>query len=230
MDNLTDLENKLKLKFTHPEILRTALTHRSYLNEHKDISDSNERLEFLGDAVLQFLSSQFLYHQFATSPEGDLTNFRASLVCTPSLAEISKNLNFGQHLYLSRGEEETGGRYREYILANTFEAVLGAIFLDQGIDACRILLEKNLFPKMTEIIKNKSYKDYKSRFQEFSQEKFSQTPEYKEIESRGPDHDKTFLMGIYLGPDLKGQGQGTSKQKAEQEAARDALIKFGQPA
>lgn len=226
MENPDLLEKELNLNFANKELLKNALTHRSYLNEHKDVKFSNERLEFLGDAVLQFLSSKFLYEKFPNSPEGDLTNYRASLVCAPSLAEVSRKLNLGSYLFLSRGEEDSGGRGREYILANTFEAFLGALFLDQGLAACTSLVEEHLFPKIEEILSNQTYKDYKSRFQEYAQGKFNQTPEYKEVSSRGPDHNKTFQMGVYIGDEELGRGEGSSKQKAEQEAARDALVKL----
>lgn len=226
MESFEQLEKELNLIFRNKELLKTALTHRSYLNEHKEVKFSNERLEFLGDAVLQFLSSQFLYEKFVSSPEGDLTNYRASLVCAPSLADVSQKLNLGSYLFLSRGEEDSGGRNREYILANTFEALLGALFLDQGLPACSALVEKHLFPKIDEIIESQTYKDYKSRFQEYAQEKYNQTPEYKEVSSWGPDHNKTFQMGVFIGREELGRGEGSSKQKAEQEAAQDALVKL----
>lgn len=226
MDNLETLEQELSIKFNNKDLLKTALTHRSFLNEHKEVKFSNERLEFLGDAVLQFLSSRFLYEKFPGSPEGDLTNFRASLVCAPSLAEASRKLNFGEFLFLSRGEEDSGGRKREYILANTFEAFLGALFLDQGLEPCRKLVEESLFPKIEQVLSDQTYKDFKSRFQEYAQEKHNQTPEYKEVNSWGPDHNKTFQMGVYIGEKELGKGDGSSKQKAEQEAAHDALVKL----
>lgn len=226
MNDLLSLERGLGTKFKKIALLEMALTHRSYLNEHKEVKISNERLEFLGDAVLQFLSSHFLYGKFANLPEGELTNLRAALVCTPSLAEISRKLSVGGYLNLSRGEEDSGGRSREYILANAFEAILGAIFLDQGLEKAERFLETNLFPQIDQIYQSQSYKDDKSRFQELSQAKYNQTPEYKEIHAWGPDHDKRFLMGVYLSDKLFGQGQGLSKQKAEQEAARDALEKL----
>lgn len=224
MLNIEHLERELNLNFNNKSLLENALTHRSYLNEHKEVKFSNERLEFLGDAVLQFLSSRYLYEKFPNSPEGDLTNYRASLVCAPSLAEVSLKLGLGEHLFLSRGEEESGGRKREYILANTFEALLGALFLDQGMEECRKLVEENLLPKIDEVLENQTYKDYKSRFQEYSQEKYNQTPEYKEVASWGPDHNKIFVMGVYIGEKGLGKGEGSSKQKAEQEAAHNALV------
>lgn len=229
MSQLEELEEKIKTDFKNPDLLKTALTHRSYLNEHKDIKNSNERLEFLGDAVLQFLTSHFLYEKYPDLPEGELTNLRAALVCTPSLAQVSQELNVGHYLYLSRGEEESDGRSREYILANAFEAILGAVFLDRQLEAAQSLLKTYLFPKVEQIYQNQSYRDFKSRFQEIAQEKLGQTPDYRQMEAWGPDHNKRFLMGVYLSEKLLGQGQGASKQKAEQAAAQDALNKIEKP-
>lgn len=214
----------LKLEFKNEELIRTAFTHRSYLNEHPEYKNpSNERLEFLGDAVLQFLSSEFLYNEFPTYPEGNLTNIRAALVCTPSLAEESKRLGYGEYLLLSNGEEANGGRSRQYILANTFEAVLGAIYMEAGIETCREYLITNLFYKVKDIVSNNAYKDFKSSFQEKAQAKVGQTPNYKVIEQIGPDHNKTFKVALMLGDKVYGTGEGSSKQKAEQQAAKNAL-------
>lgn len=222
--DIKDLEKVLEIKFKNLTLLQTALTHRSYLNEHHDYPNpSNERLEFLGDAVLQFLTSEFLYKNYPQQPEGDLTNFRAAVVCTSSLAEESRRLGYGKYLLLSHGEEASGGREREYILANTFEAVLGAIYLNSGITKGRQFLQKNLFCKIDAIIEKESYKDNKSRFQELAQEKVGVTPVYKVLEEWGPDHAKHFRVGIYLEDKLVGQGEGASKQRAEQEAANNAL-------
>jgi len=218
------VQTNLDIKLQNEKLFQTAFTHRSYLNEHSTYANpSNERLEFLGDAVLQLLSSEFLYGKYPESPEGDLTNFRSSLVCTPSLAFESKRLNYGECLLLSNGEEATGGRDREYILANTFESVLGALYLEKGLDFCKEFLLKNLFYKIDEVVKNQEYKDAKSKFQEKSQEMFGITPEYKVMESWGPDHDKTFKVGAFLGNKQYGLGDGRSKQKAEQAAAENAL-------
>lgn len=221
-----ELADKIKIKYHHADLLEKALTHRSYLNEHDDVHQSNERLEFLGDAVLQFLSSKFLYKKFAEYPEGFLTNLRAALVCTPSLAAASKEIGVGRFLRLSKGEEESGGREKDYILANTFEAILGSIYLDCGMTKCEHFVDIYLFPRLDEIIKNGTFKDYKSKLQEITQEKFSATPVYKELNSWGPDHDKRFVMGVYLNEKLFAQGEGKSKQRAEQEAARIAIEKL----
>ncbi|HLC93793.1 MAG TPA: ribonuclease III [Patescibacteria group bacterium] len=221
------LSQTLKTPIKNTDLFITAFTHRSYLNEHPNYPNpSNERLEFLGDAVLQLLSSEYLYDKYKDSPEGDLTNFRAAIVCTPSLAEESKRLGYGQFLLLSNGEEANGGRDREYILANTFEAVLGALYTERGLKFCREFVQRELFYKVEEIVKKERYKDAKSKFQEISQEKYGLTPSYEVIESWGADHEKTFKVGVYLGKNLKGEGTGKSKQKAEQQAAVDALDKI----
>src|SRR3989338_7289485 len=188
------LESVLKTEIKDSLLFLTAFTHRSYLNEHPDYeNNSNERLEFLGDAVLQLLSSEFLYNKFPESPEGDLTNYRASIVCTPSLAEESQKLSVYEFLLLSNGEEATGGRNREYILANTFEAVLGALYLQNGVDFCREFVNRELLYKVDDIIKKEAYKDAKSKYQEIAQEKFGITPTYEVIDSWGLDHDKTYV-------------------------------------
>lgn len=217
----TQLENE--------ELFKTAFTHRSYLNEHKGYNNpSNERLEFLGDAVLQLLSSEYLYKHYQNSPEGDLTNFRSALVCTSSIGAEAKRLGYGEQLLLSNGEEATGGRDREYILANTFEAVLGALYIEKGLDFCRNFVERELMHKIEAVIENEQYKDAKSRFQEIAQEKQGITPEYKVLDSWGPDHDKTFKVGVYLNDKEWGIGEGSSKQKAEQEAAKDATRRISE--
>ena len=225
-EDINKLVAKLEIKFKDIRLLETALTHRSYLNEHDEVEQSNERLEFLGDAVLQFLCSQFLYKKYPQSPEGFLTNLRAALVCTPSLATASREIGVGSFLKLSRGEEDSGGREKDYILANTFEAILGSVYLDSGLKNCQIFLERNLFPKVESVVQSGSFKDYKSRLQEITQEKLSTTPIYKEIKSWGPDHNKHFIMGVFLDDKLFAEGEGSSKQRAEQAAAKAAVEKL----
>jgi ribonuclease-3 len=207
---------------------KIAFIHRSYLNEHSETGlESNERLEFLGDAVLQFLSSEYLYNKYPKKPEGELTAIRSSLVCTTSLAEESKKLNYGEKLKLSVGEEDTGGREKDYILANTFEAVLGAMYLEQGIETCRKFLERGLLTKTKTIIDQKLYIDFKSHFQEIAQAKFYTTPTYKILREWGLDHEKKFQVGVYVGKKCWGVGEGGSKQRAEVDAARVGLEKIG---
>ena len=222
--NLDKLQQTIEIEFNNPELAENAFVHRSYLNEHPDFElGSNERLEFLGDAVLELLTSERLYHQYPERPEGDLTSFRAALVCTKSLAEEARRLGLGEHLYLSKGEEESGGRDREYILANTFEALLGAIYLDSNLETCRQFLRKNIFYKIDGIVKNKKYRDPKSTFQEITQEELGITPVYRVLNEWGPDHSKHFRMGVFLGEKQAGVGEGDSKQDGEQEAAKNAL-------
>ena len=178
--NLEDLEKKLNTTFSDKDLLIRALTHRSYLNESKlKETLSNERLEFLGDAVLQCLSSDFLFSNYPDKKEGDLTAIRAAIVNTHSLAAESKKLGYGAYLRLSKGEEDSGGRDKEYILANTFESVLGAIYIDKGFEQCRMFLQTSLFYKVKDIVQNEDYRDKKSVFQETAQEKYLTTPNYE---------------------------------------------------
>lgn len=212
------------MKFKNENLLENAFVHRSYLNEHPRFElPSNERLEFLGDAVLEFLTSEHLYKTYDKEPEGRLTAYRSSLVKTETLAALAKDLDFGGKLKLSKGEDESGGRESEYLLADTFEAFVGALYLDQGTPACRKFLEENLFPKLEGIVKTKAYQDYKSLLQEIAQEKVNFTPVYKVLDEWGPDHDKIFKVGVFIKDKREGVGEGSSKQRAEVEAARSAL-------
>jgi ribonuclease-3 len=225
--NIKEIEQILNIKITDVKIFETAFTHRSYLNEHpKYTNPSNERMEFLGDAVLELVVSRYLYNTYPKEEEGVLTNYRSAIVCTPSLAQEALRLQFGEHLLMSNGEEKMGGRTREYILANTFEAVLGAIYLTLGYDVSEKFVLKELMHKMDNIVENKLYKDAKSRFQEIAQEKLSTTPIYKVIEEWGADHEKTFKVGVYLEDKLFGTGEGRSKQKAQQQAAENSIDKL----
>lgn len=226
--NFEELEKILKIKITNEdeETFIKAFTHRSFLNENRDKDvHSNERLEFLGDSVLQFLSSKFLFEKYTENPEGDLTAFRASIVNTNSLGTEAKRLGYGEFLRLSKGEEANGGREREYILANTFEAVLGAMVLTKGLDTCKKFLEENLFYKIDNIVKSGEYKDKKSLFQELVQEKDGVTPTYNLVKSWGPDHDKKFEVAVFINERKITTGVSTSKQKAEIEAAANAIWK-----
>ena len=214
------LEDKIGLKFKNSELLTQALVHRSYLNENKDFFESNERLEFLGDAVLSILTSEYLYKKFPKYPEGQLTNTRSVLVRGKTLAEVAKSLHLGEFLLMSRGERDSGGAKNSALLADATEALIGAIYLDQGLEATRKFLEEYLFAKDFEAI------DFKSVAQEVAQAKLKLSPKYKVIKSVGPDHDKTFTVGLFLNEELTGVGEGKSKQEAEQAAAKVALEKL----
>lgn len=204
-----------------------AFTHRSYLNESgHDVKESNERLEYLGDAVLELAVSEFLYNKFTDKPEGELTSLRAALVKTTTLAQVSEKLSFGSMMLMSRGEEQTGGRNNQSLLANTFEAVIGAIYLDSGFDTVVAFLKKNLFPYIDDILENNLHKDFKSTFQEVVQADGYPTPTYKVIHEEGPDHDKLFTVALMVGDKRIAEGTGRSKQLAQQEAARVGLDKL----
>jgi len=218
-----NLEKKLKLSFKNKKLLIKAFVHRSYLNEHPNEKlSSNERLEFLGDAVLEFLTSTFLYQKFPQFSEGKLTSLRSKLVCDHSLSKIAKKLHFGEYLLLSRGEEESEGRKNPSLLANAFEAILGAVYLDQGLTAVRNFLNIHLFPFIDEA---KKYQDYKSEFQKIAQEKLKITPNYQTLKENGPDHAKIFTIGVYLNKKIWGRGVGRNKHQAEQRAAKEGLEK-----
>ena len=222
---LDELQKTIGVQFKNVRLLKQAFVHRSHLNENSEFSTSNERLEFLGDAVLSFLTSNYLYQTYPDSPEGILTNIRSSLVKTSSLSEIALKLELGTLLYLSHGEEESGGRNNPSLLADTFEAVLGAIFLDQGIDAARQMLAAHLFPRADDIVEKKAYNDYKSLLQETVQEQQRVSPTYRIAKTEGPDHAKTFWVEALIGERIVGSGLGKSKQEAEQAAAANALEK-----
>lgn len=220
---IEELAKKLNIKFNDISLLERALTHRSYLNENRDIDKNNERLEFLGDAVLELIVSKYLYENYPDRPEGDLTSFRSAIVRTESLADASRELEYGKYLRLAKGEEETGGRDKDYILANTFEAVLGAIFIDQGLEKCRDLVNRVLISKIDNIVENRLDIDSKTKIQEIAQAKFKSTPVYEVVEEKGPDHDKEFTVIVKIGNKVVGKGKGGSKQKAEEDAATEGL-------
>lgn len=223
------LQNKLEVSFKNPDFLKQALVHRSYLNEHPDFPvGHNERLEFLGDAVLEIVVTEFLYLNFKDTDEGDLTNWRASLVNAKMLHVIAEELKLEDFLYLSKGEaKDKNKKSRQYILANAVEAVIGAIYLDQGLDVAKTFILKNIVSKLDEILRSESYLDPKSRFQEEAQEKKGVTPHYEILNEEGPDHAKIFTVGLYIGDELIVKGDGSSKQEAQVEAAAKGLIKMG---
>jgi len=217
-------EKKLGLKFKNKDLLIQAFVHRSYLNENPDFYLShNERLEFLGDAVLELVVTEYLYSQYPDKSEGKLTNWRAALVNSKILARLAKDLGFNDYLLLSKGETRELGKARKYILANTFEAVIGALYLDAGFETCRDFIKKYLIKELPVIIEKRLYKDAKSHFQEEAQEKVGVTPSYKVLEEWGPDHAKQFIIGVFLGNELITKGEGSSKQEAEEKAAQKAL-------
>jgi ribonuclease-3 len=225
MKDLNKLEKEIGVKFKEQALLLTAFVHRSFLNENKSFKEHNERLEFLGDAVLELVVTEHLYNKYK-NPEGDLTNWRSALVKTESISEAAKNLGFEHYLHMSRGEATSSGRARQLILANCFEAVTGAIYLDQGFEAAKKFLEKNLLGTLPKIIEEKLYIDPKSNFQELAQEKEGVTPHYEVISEVGPDHNKKFTVSVRVGDKHWGEGEGASKQLAQQAAACDALKKY----
>ncbi len=224
MKDFSPLKKKLKLKFKNEDFLIQAFVHRSYLNENpKFYLTHNERLEFLGDAVLELVVTGYLYQNYPKKPEGELTNWRAALVNAKMLSSIAKDLDFNDFLLLSRGEAKELGKARQYILANTLEAFIGGLYLDQGYEACQEFIEKHLIKKLPHIIEARLFRDAKSLFQEEAQERAGITPAYKILEEWGPDHAKHFIVGVFLRDDLIAQGEGFSKQEAELEAAARAL-------
>jgi ribonuclease III len=226
--DLPGLETKLGTIFRDKEILLSAVTHRSYLNEHRDATwGHNERLEFLGDAVLELIVTDYLYREYSDKPEGELTAVRAALVNTISLSAAAEHLGLNAHLLMSKGEAKDTGRARQYILANVFEACIGAIYLDQGYETARTFVANQLFAKTDEIVRKRLWQDAKSRFQEMSQEHAGVTPTYETLAQQGPDHDRVFTVGVFLRRELVAEGQGRSKQEAEQQAAEKAIVAKG---
>lgn len=205
---------------------KTAFTHRSYLNESKEEVESNERLEFLGDSILSFVISSHIFQLRASDAEGDLTNLRSHIIRTESLAKAASQLDLGQFLRLSKGEETSGGRVSTQILANTYEAVLGAVFLDLGTDKAAAFVHQTLVPLFSKEIEQGAPKDSKSQLQEVVQNKTKTSPRYKVIKTTGPDHAKQFTVGVFINGEVIGEGVGSSKQQAEEEAAKTALIQF----
>jgi len=223
MKELSELEKTLGVQFKDKSLLQTALTHRSYLNENPSWHlPQNERLEFLGDAVLELVVTHYLYLNFE-NPEGELTSYRAALVNSIMLADVATKLKLGDFLLLSRGEAKDEGKARMYILANTFEAIVGAIYLDQGYDAAAGFIERALLTRMKEVFDKKLYRDAKSFFQERAQEVSGITPTYEVLKEWGPDHAKNFIVGVYIGEELVAEGEGSSKQEAQQDAAEKGL-------
>ena len=223
MKDFSKLEEKLKVNFKDKDLLIQAFCHRSYINENPEFYlDHNERLEFLGDAVLELIVTEHLFKNYK-NPEGELTNWRAALVNSKNLAEIAKNLGFEDYLLLSKGEARDSGKARQYILANTLEAFIGALYLDQGLKKSGEFLNSHLVKELPRILKEGLHVDAKSRFQEIAQEKEKITPTYQVLKEWGPDHAKNFVVGVFLGEELAAEGRGSSKQEAEEDAARNGL-------
>lgn len=222
MNNFYNVQKNIGVEFKDIRLLQNALVHRSYINENYDIQDHNERLEFLGDAVLELIVTEYLYKSFQKD-EGVLTNWRSALVRTENLAMVSRKLNLGNFLFLSKGEERSGGRDKDHILANVLEAVVGAIYLDRGYRIAKQFVLEHIMVHLDEILAEKKHIDAKSYLQELVQEKLSITPNYRLTDHSGPDHNKTFKMGVYFDDELIAEGEGSSKQSAEQDAAENAL-------
>lgn len=218
--------SNIGVEFNDVDLLVRAFTHRSYLNEHKKtVKAHNERLEFLGDAVLELVVTEFLYRNYE-QPEGVLTNWRSALVRTESIGAAATRLGFSDLLRLSRGEKHGSERARAQIVANAFEAVIGAIYLDQGYGVAKSFIEKNILSTLDEILRTGSWMDPKSRLQEVAQSEEGDTPHYRVLDENGPDHDKEFTVGVFVGEELKGKGVGPSKQAAQQQAATVALEQY----
>jgi ribonuclease-3 len=222
--NVEDFAASINVQFNDIGLLRTAFTHRSYVNEHRgEQIQHNERLEFLGDAVLELVVTRFLFEKYPDNTEGELTAYRAALVNTITISDAAAKLEMNNYLRLSRGEARDTGKARQYILANTFEAVIGALYLDQGYDAAKDFIANHIFPLADEVVSKRLWQDSKSRFQEEAQEHVSVTPSYAILSEAGPDHDKRFTVGVFLREELIAEGEGRSKQEAEQMAAAAAL-------
>lgn len=224
IDALQNLEQTIGITFKDKKLLEAAFIHTSYVNEHRrEHLVANERLEFLGDAVLELVTTEFLYQTFPDTGEGQLTNFRAALVKGKHLAEVARNLGLGAYLLLSRGEEKSGGRDKNYILANTLEALIGALYLDSGFPVAHKFISTFILTNLGDILKKGLHIDAKSRLQEISQDRFGSTPLYKVLCESGPDHNKTFEIAVFINEKMVGKGTGSSKQSAEQAAALEVL-------
>lgn len=226
MDDLLELSDRLGIDFCDYSLLSRALTHRSYLNENpSSVLEDNERLEFLGDAVIDFIVAAYLYHHYPEMDEGELTSLRAALVRAETLAQFARDMDLGHYLRLGYGEEENGGRDRTPLLCASFEAVIGAIYLDRGIEVARALVENLIRPALELIRAGSLHKDAKSEFQVWAQAQFNMTPHYQMVASEGPDHAKNFTVQVVIGEEVWGEGRGRSKQSAAQAAAAEAMIK-----
>jgi ribonuclease-3 len=225
---LSRFSHALDISFANPDLLLEAVTHRSYLNEHRGHTvGHNERLEFLGDAVLELAVTAFLFKKYPENPEGELTAYRAALVNTQSLSSIAESVGVNDVLLLSKGEAKDTGRARQYLVANALEAIIGALYLDKGYGEAERFIARHFYPRLEEIVAKRLWQDAKSRFQEFAQEHEDVTPSYRTLFEEGPDHDKHFTVGVFLGNDEVARGVGKSKQEAEQAAAGAGLTAKG---
>jgi ribonuclease-3 len=230
MNPLQTFQDTIDIHFKDMNLLERAFIHRSYLNEHPKLGlEHNERIEFLGDAVLELVVTDYLYRAFP-NPEGDLTNWRSALVKTESLAEVAEKLGISQYFKLSRGEAKGNARSHALISANAIEAIIGATYLDQGYDVAKKFITDHIISRLPEILRDGTWMDPKSKFQELAQEQFGLTPNYRVMEEAGPDHDKVFTIGVFVGDSLYGKGSGSSKQAGQQEAAAGALAKIARAA
>lgn len=228
MERFETFENKNNITFKNKDLLKQAFIHRSYLNENRDLGlGHNERLEFLGDAVLELVVTDYLYNKYKDKSEGELTAFRSALVNANTLSSVATEIGINDLLFLSKGEAKDKGRARQVILADTFEAVIGAIYMDQGYEGAKNFIAQNLFGMIDGIVSGGLWMDAKSRFQEKAQDRLGSTPSYKTTKEEGPDHDKQFTVGVFVGAELIAEGSGKSKQEAEQEAAKKALESRG---
>ncbi len=228
MINFNEFEKKINIEFKDKDLLKRAFTHRSYVNENRHTAKKhNERLEFLGDAVLELVITKYLFEKYPEKPEGELTAVRASLVNTVSISNAAQDLGMNDYLLLSKGESKDTGRARQYILANAFEAVIGAIYIDSGYENAEKFINDNLYAKTDEIVEKRLWQDSKSYLQERAQEEVGVTPNYTTIKEEGPDHDRHFTVAVFVGDERVTTGEGKSKQEAEQDAARKALDKKG---
>jgi len=226
--DFSTFETKIGYAFKDKRLIEAAFTHRSYLNENRAPGrEHNERLEFLGDAVLELVATEFLFGKYPDKPEGDLTAYRAALVNTVSISDAATKLGMNEYLLLSRGESKDTGRARGIILANAFEALIGALYLDDGYATARDFIDKHILYKADEIVEKRLWQDPKSRLQEIAQDKMGVTPTYELVNQVGPDHDKRFMIAVFLGGTKAAMGEGRSKQEAEQDAAQKALTAKG---
>ena len=223
---LEEFAASINVTFKDISLLDRALTHRSYINENRHSNKHNERLEFLGDAVLELIVSEFLFIKYPKRPEGELTSFRAATVKTSTLASTSRDLNVGKYLQMSKGEEATGGKDKDYLLANAFESILGSIYIDQGYNSCKKFVSEVLIIKIAEIVEKRLDIDSKTQFQEIAQRNYNTTPTYEVVKEDGPDHDKIFTVNVMVGKKVFGKGSGGSKQRAEDKAATEGLKKL----